>query len=159
MNYKIKKFSDLTIDQLYEIFKIRAEIFVVEQNCAYQDVDSRDKGAYHLFLENNNEIIAYLRILPKGISYEEVSIGRVLTKESYRKRGLSRDLMDKAIAFVIDTLGEKEIRISAQVYLQEFYKSFGFKTVSDIYLEDGIEHIEMLCKVLDTDCRMDKCIL
>lgn len=144
LNYHIKRFSELTTEQLYEILKIRAEIFIVEQNCAYQDVDSRDRESYHLFLEENNEIVAYLRILPKGISYKEVSIGRVLTKECYRKKGLSRDLINKAIVFITDTLGEKQIRISAQVYLQEFYKSLGFKPKSDIYLEDGIEHIEML---------------
>ena len=144
MNYKIKKFNELTTKELYEILKVRAEVFVVEQNCVYQDLDSKDEVSYHLFLEDNSEIIAYLRILPKGISYPETSIGRVLTKASYRKKGLSKEMVQKAIDFIIDILEEKEIKISAQAYLQKFYKSFGFKPISGIYLEDGIEHIEML---------------
>lgn len=144
MNWKVKKFSELTTNELYEILKIRVEIFVVEQDCVYQDLDSKDKVSYHLFLEDNEEIIAYLRILPKGLSYPEVAIGRVLTKATYRKKGLSREMVKRAIDFVSDTLEEKKIRISAQAYLVEFYKSFGFEPTSDIYLEDGIEHIEML---------------
>ncbi|MEW9054136.1 MAG: GNAT family N-acetyltransferase [Neobacillus sp.] len=144
MNYKIKKFNELTTKELYEILKVRAEVFVVEQNCVYQDLDSKDEVSYHLFLEDNSEIIAYLRILPKGISYPETSIGRVLTKASYRKKGLSKEMVQKAIDFIIDILEEKEIKISAQAYLQKFYRSFGFKPISGIYLEDGIEHIEML---------------
>lgn len=144
MNCKIKKFSELTTKELYEILKVRAEVFVVEQNCVYQDLDSKDEVSYHLFLEDNSEIIAYLRILPKGISYPETSIGRVLTKATYRKNGLSKEIVQKAIEFIIDILEEKEIKISAQAYLQKFYKSFGFEPTSDIYLEDGIEHIEML---------------
>lgn len=144
MNYKIKKFNELTTKELYEILKVRAEVFVVEQNCVYQDLDSKDEVSYHLFLEDNSEIIAYLRILPKGISYLETSIGRVLTKAIYRKKGLSKEIVQKAIDFIIDILEEKEIKISAQAYLQKFYKSFGFKPISGIYLEDGIEHIEML---------------
>ena len=146
LNYHVKKFTQLTTVELYEILKIRAEVFVVEQNCPYQDVDSRDKEAYHLYLEDNNKIIAYLRVLLRGVSYEEISIGRVLTIESYRKKGLSRDLMNRAISFISDSLGEEKIRISAQVYLQDFYKGLGFQIVSDIYLEDDIEHIEMLYK-------------
>ncbi|WMM26295.1 GNAT family N-acetyltransferase [Tissierella sp. MB52-C2] len=144
MNCKIKKFNELTTKELYEILKVRAEVFVVEQNCVYQDLDSKDEVSYHLFLEDNSEIIAYLRILPKGISYPETSIGRVLTKGTYRKKGLSKEIVQKAIDFIIDILEEKEIKISAQAYLQKFYKGFGFEPTSGIYLEDGIEHIEML---------------
>ena len=146
MDYKFKKFSDLTRDELYEILRLRSEVFIVEQKCTYQDIDLKDKLAYHLFLEDNNVIVSYLRILPKGISYEEVAIGRVLTKESYRKMGLSKKLIQKAIDFVTDTLGEKEIRLSAQLYARKLYEGCGFKRTSDIYLEDGIEHIEMLYK-------------
>lgn len=144
MDYKIKKFSELTTDQLYEVLKLRSEVFVVEQNCVYQDIDSKDKDAYHLFLEDKNIITSYLRILPKGISYEEVAIGRVLTKESYRKRGLSRELIQKAIDFVKGVLKESEIRLSGQLYARKLYEGCGFKQASNIYLEDGIEHIEML---------------
>lgn len=144
MNWKIKKFNELTINELYEILKIRSEVFVVEQNCVYQDIDSKDKSSYHLFLEDDEEIIAYLRILPKGISYQETSIGRVLTKLAYRKKGLSKEMLKRAIDFITDALEENMIRISAQAHLFELYNSFGFKQTSDIYLEDGIEHIEML---------------
>ncbi len=132
------------MNELYEILKIRAEVFVVEQNCVYQDLDSKDKASYHLFLEDSEEIAAYLRILPKGISYPEIAIGRVLTKASYRKKGLAKEIMKKAIDYITDSLEEKKIRISAQLYLLEFYKELGFEPISDIYLEDGIEHIEML---------------
>lgn len=146
MNYHIKKFSELTNEELYEILKLRAQIFVVEQNCAYLDVDGKDDKSYHLFLEDKYEIISYLRILPAGLVYDQVAIGRVATKEAYRKMGLAGQLMAKAIKFVTESLEENEIKISAQVYLQDFYKSLGFKLVSEIYLEDGIEHIEMLYK-------------
>lgn len=97
-----------------------------------------------MFLEDKEEVIAYLRILPKGVSYPEASIGRVLTKAAYRKKGLSRDMMNKAIDFIMNTLEEKKIRISAQAYSLKFYNSLGFEPVADIYLEDGIEHMEML---------------
>ena len=144
MDWHIKKFSELTAYELYDILKLRSEVFVVEQNCIYQDIDSNDKLSYHLFLEDKEEIIAYLRVLPKGVSYPEASIGRVLTKADYRKKGLSREMVNRAISFIVNTLEEKEIRISAQSYLLGFYNSLGFEPVSDIYLEDGIEHIEML---------------
>ncbi|NLY46943.1 MAG: GNAT family N-acetyltransferase [Tissierella sp.] len=144
MNYKLKKFSELTTDELYEILKIRAEIFIVEQKCLYQDIDSRDKLAYHLFFEDHNEIVSYLRILEKGVSYHEVAIGRVVTRESHRKKGHSKELIQKAITFITDTLEETEIRLSAQLYAKKLYQSCGFRQASDIYLEDGIEHIEML---------------
>lgn len=144
MDWHIKRFGELTTDELYDILKLRSEVFVVEQNCVYQDMDSRDKISYHLFLEDEEEVIAYLRILPKGVSYPEASIGRVLTKAAYRKKGLSRDMMNKAIDFIMNTMEEKKIRISAQAYLLKFYNSLGFEPVSDIYLEDGIEHMEML---------------
>lgn len=144
MQWKIKTFNELTTTELYEILRIRAEVFVVEQTCVYQDLDLKDKRAYHLFTEENGEIIAYLRILEKGVSYPEISVGRVLVKEEYRGRGLARELMQRAISFVEEVLKEKEIRISAQKYLLKFYKSLGFTVVSEVYLEDGIEHVEML---------------
>ena len=144
MQWKIKTFSELTTTELYEILRIRAEVFVVEQTCVYQDLDLKDKRAYHVFVEENGEIIAYLRILEKGVSYPEISIGRVLVKEGYRGKGLSRELMQRAISFIKEELHENEIRISAPKYLLEFYDSLGFMVVSEVYLEDGIEHVEML---------------
>lgn len=146
MNLQVKEFNQLTTKELYEILKVRAEVFVVEQQCIYQDLDSKDEVSYHLFFEDNAEIVAYLRILPPNISYPEVAIGRVLTKEKHRKKGISKKLVQNAIDFVTDSLGEQTIRISAQAYLLKFYNDLGFEPVSEIYLEDGIEHIEMLYK-------------
>jgi len=144
MNWKIKRFEELTTTELYEILRVRAEVFVVEQSCVYQDLDLKDKKAYHLFCENNGEIVAYLRILDKGVSYPEISIGRVLTREKNRRIGLAREMMQKAISFVEEELSEMQIRISAQLYLKRFYESLGFLITSEVYLEDDIEHIEMV---------------
>jgi ElaA protein len=144
MNFKIKKFTELTNEEIYEILRLRSEVFVVEQQCIYEDCDGKDNSSYHLFLEHNGKILAYLRILEKGISYNEISIGRVLVREEYRGKGFSKDLMVRAIEFIENHLKEKVIRISAQMYLLNFYSSFGFVKVSEGYLEDNIPHIEML---------------
>ena len=144
VDWKIKRFEELTTIELYEILRVRAEVFVVEQTCVYQDLDEKDKKAYHLFFEDNGEIVAYLRILDKNVSYPEISIGRVLVIEMNRGKGLAREMMQRAIAFVKEELNETQIRISAQLYLKRFYESLGFSVTSDIYLEDDIEHIEMV---------------
>ncbi|MFA5522860.1 MAG: GNAT family N-acetyltransferase [Tissierellales bacterium] len=144
MEWQIKKYSDLTIDELYSILKVRNEVFVVEQNCPYQDCDEKDKQAYHLFLDDNGDIIAYTRILEKSVSYDEISIGRFLVKEEYRRKGLAKELLVRAMNFIEESLNEKTIRLSGQVYIKDLYKSFGFKEVSDIYLEDDLPHVEML---------------
>ncbi len=144
MNWKIKRFEELTITELYEILRVRAEVFVVEQICVYQDLDLKDKSAYHLFCEESGKIVAYLRILDKAVSYPEISIGRVLVTEMNRRKGLARGMMQRAMEFISKELDEKQIRISAQLYLKAFYESLGFVVVSEIYLEDDIEHVEML---------------
>ena len=133
MNWKIKRFEEMTTTELYEILRVRSEVFVVEQTCIYQDLDLKDKKAYHLFCENNGEIAAYLRILDKGVSYPEISIGRVLTRETNRRIGLAREMMQKAISFVEEELSEMQIRISAQLYLKQFYESLGFLITSEVY--------------------------
>jgi len=148
MNWVVKKFSELSSDELYEILKLRSEVFVVEQECIYEDCDGKDKKSYHLFAEQNGEILVYLRILERGVSYSEISIGRVLASKKYRGRGFAKQMMLRAIEFIERYLMENEIRISAQVYLLNFYSSFGFVKVSDAYLEDDIPHIEMLYKNL-----------
>ncbi|MGK0469279.1 MAG: ElaA protein [Clostridium sp.] len=148
MNWVIKKFNELSSDELYEILKLRSEVFVIEQECIYEDCDGKDKESYHLFAEQNGEILVYLRILEKGVSYSEISIGRVLANKKYRGRGFAKQMMLRAIEFIEHSLNEKEIRISAQVYLLNFYSSFGFAQVSEGYLEDDIPHIEMLYKNL-----------
>lgn len=146
MEFKLKRFNELTAEELYKILKSRNEVFVVEQNCIYQDCDNKDYEAYHLFCEEDGEVIAYLRILNKRVSYDEVSIGRVLVKEGYRGTGLSRDMMIKALNFIEEDLKEVEVRISAQVYIKKFYENVGFKIVSEEYLEDDIPHVQMLYK-------------
>lgn len=146
MEWKTKKYNELTVEELYNILTVRNEVFVVEQNCPYQDCDGKDKHAYHLFLDDNGDVIAYTRILEKGVSYDEVSIGRFLVQEKYRGKGLAKEMLLKAISFIEESLNEKAIRLSGQVYIKEFYKCFGFKEVSDTYLEDDIPHVEMLYK-------------
>ncbi len=147
MDWYIKKFEQLSLDELYDILKMRSEIFVVEQECVYLDVDGKDKDVFHLFLKENNKILAYCRILPRGIAYEEASIGRVLVNRNFRKEKLGETLMTKAISYLKDVLKEKEIKIQAQAYLRSFYKKFGFQEISEEYLEDGIPHIDMKMKL------------
>ncbi|MBR0272065.1 MAG: GNAT family N-acetyltransferase [Methanobrevibacter sp.] len=144
MNWKLKKFDELTNDELYDILKLRSEVFVVEQDCVYNDLDDKDKVAYHLFLKDSDEIVAVSRILPENVRFEEFSIGRVIVKKSHRGRGLSRIMMNMAIDFIINDLNQNKIRLSGQAYLSDYYISLGFKKVSDVYLEDGIDHFEFL---------------
>lgn len=144
MKCKLKEFTELTTSELYEILKLRAEVFVVEQNCPYQDLDDKDQSSYHLFLEDNGQIIAVLRILPENIAYKEMAIGRLIVKKSYRGKGISRKMMVRAMEFITEDLGKDKIRLSGQAYLSDFYQSLGFKKVSEMYLEDGIEHYEFL---------------
>lgn len=146
MNWNLKKFKELSVEEIYKILALRNEIFIVEQECAYLDCDDKDLNLYHLFSEENGEIIAYLRILEKGVSYDEISIGRVAVKKNYRGKGISREMLLKAIDFVENNLNEDTIKIQAQAYLLNFYSSLGFKAVSEEYLEDNIPHIDMLYK-------------
>jgi len=139
----IKEFKELIHHELYDILALRNEVFIVEQNCPYLDIDHKDKDALHLMIYDR-ELVAYLRILDKNVSYDEVSIGRVLVKESHRGQKLGQKIMIEAIEYIKDVMKEDKIRISAQAYLKSFYESLGFKCVSDIYLEDDIPHIEML---------------
>lgn len=144
MALTIKKFEELSVEQLYEILRIRSEVFVVEQKCIYQDLDLKDKKSYHIFKEENGEIISYIRVIPKGISYDQMSIGRVLVREEYRGKGLAREILLEGINFIKNTLKENEIKISAQSYLIDFYKSIGFIQKSQPYLEDNIPHVKMV---------------
>lgn len=146
MNWKLKKFNELTVEEMYKILALRNEIFIVEQECPYLDCDNKDLKSYHLFAEENGEIVSYLRVLEKGVSYDEISIGRVAVKKNYRGNGISREMMLKAIEFIENELFETTIKIQAQAYLINFYSSLGFKAVSEEYLEDDIPHIDMLYK-------------
>lgn len=112
MEWILKKFNQLTPDELYEIIKLRVEIFIVEQNCPYQDLDDKDLVSYHLFLKDNDEIIAVLRIIPEYVSYDEMSIGRVVVKKTHRGRGIAKSMMKKAMEFIVNDLGKNSIRLS-----------------------------------------------
>lgn len=138
MSWCIKSFQELTNDELYEILQLRTSIFVVEQKCAYLEVDGKDKFAYHLFKKEDEKIIAYLRVLPKGISYKEASLGRIIVKQAQRGTGLGRELVARGIAFLENEWHEKTIKIQAQSRLQTFYESFGFRPISDIYSDEGL---------------------
>jgi ElaA protein len=145
INWKIKFFKELTVEELYAIFQLRLEVFSVEQNAAYQDADGKDLKSYHLAGYNEQgALVAYARILPAGIVYKELSIGRVVTSPKARRTGAGRELFKEAIQFVSQKFGTVPIRISAQTYLVKFYSDFGFKTVGEEYLEDSLPHIEML---------------
>lgn len=146
MNWKIKKFDELSAEEVYKILALRNEIFIVEQECPYLDCDGKDFKAYHLFLEEDGEVVAYSRILDKGVSYDEIAIGRVIVKKSHRGRGISKKMMIKAIDFVENTLCSDTIKLQAQSYLLGFYGSFGFKPISEEYLEDDIPHTDMMYK-------------
>lgn len=142
--WKIKTFAELSTAELYGILKVRAEVFVVEQNCPYLDPDGTDEKAVHLWAEQNGEILAYCRLFDKGIKYEEASIGRVLTTSAARGKNLGKQMMAYAVETIENRFRTSEIRISAQDYLLEFYAGFGFKDTGKKYLEDEIPHTEML---------------
>lgn len=144
MKFFVKKFNELTIDQLYAILQLRSEVFVVEQTCVYQDMDFKDQKALHVIGMKNNVIVAYTRIFAPGIYFKEASIGRVVVKETERKFGYGYDLMKVSIEAIDAFFKVTKITISAQEYLAKFYTSLGFKQVGEGYLEDGIPHIEML---------------
>jgi len=145
--WHLKSFEELTNSELYQILRLRSEIFVVEQDCVYQDMDDKDKIALHFFKEEVQQIIAYTRLFKPGDYYKEASIGRVVVKESKRSIGLGHLLIDRSVEQIEKTIGKVPIKIGAQVYLKQFYESHGFKKVSEEYLEDGIPHIHMLLSV------------
>ena len=139
-----KQFDDLTPSELYAILQLRNEVFVVEQRCVFQDADDKDQPSYHLMGWENNKLMAYARLVPPGIAYKEASIGRVVTSPAARRSGAGRELMQVAIAACKKLFAINTIRIGAQLYLKNFYGSLGFFPKGEIYLEDGIEHIQML---------------
>lgn len=144
--WKVKSFEELTTKELYGILKVRVDVFVVEQNCPYPDLDGYDQKALHLWAEKNGEVLAYCRIFDKGIKYPETSIGRVLTNQKYRNLKLGKILTRFAINTIEARFRTSEIRISAQDYLLKFYSDFGFEDTGKKYLEDNIPHTEMVRK-------------
>ena len=143
ISWKIKSFNELSLNELYSLLKLRSIVFVVEQNCVYQDIDGKDEKALHLIGEYNNEIVAYARLFKSGDYFENASIGRVVIHPEARDKKFGHEMMRQAIAGIETYFKETKITISAQLYLQKFYESHGFLKTSDVYLEDDIEHIEM----------------
>ena len=140
------QFSDLDNHKLYEILKLRVDVFVVEQNCAYPELDNKDyhKDTRHMFAHSGKKLLAYSRLLPPALSYPEASIGRFAVDASVHRQGIGTELLNSSINKINAVWPDSNISISAQDYLQNFYEKAGFKKVSDVYLEDGIPHIEML---------------
>jgi ElaA protein len=147
ISWELKSFEELSNTELYTILRLRAEVFIVEQNCPYLDMDGKDQLSFHLMgMNDRQELLAYARLLPAGLAFREVSIGRVLSSSAARGSGAGMELMQTAIQHIYKKFGEVPIRIGAQLYLKKFYERLGFVQVSEMYLEDDIEHIEMLRK-------------
>ena len=144
MNVVIKKFNDLSPLELYEILQLRSEVFVVEQDCVYQDIDGNDQKALHIIGTVENKIIAYTRCFRPGDYFKEASIGRVVVKESQRKFKRGNQIMNNSIKAINDHYKTKIIKISAQCYLNKFYTNLQFKSIGEKYLEDGIPHVTMV---------------
>jgi ElaA protein len=143
IQFQIKPFNELSTTELYKLLQLRSEVFVVEQNCVYQDIDGKDQKALHVLGYFNNELVAYSRLFDKGYYFEEASIGRVVVSPKYRDKKFGHDLMRVSIAAIQESFKQTAITISAQEYLKKFYESHGFAKTSEMYLEDDIPHIEM----------------
>ena len=143
MEFQIKTFSELTTAELYELIRLRAEVFVVEQDCVYLDLDNLDQQAWHIIGTENGEILAYARILKPGDYYREAMLGRIVTAKKARGKNYGRAIVKRGIEEINKLYPESNIRIMAQSYLVKFYQAFGFIVASEEFLEDGIPHIEM----------------
>jgi ElaA protein len=156
MRWQLKKYNELTLEEFHNILQLRINVFVVEQNCPYPELDGKDRIAYHFFAslpddktgadKNANQIIAYTRIFKPGDYYKQAAIGRVVVHPDFRKDGMGYKLIVKSISQIKKLYKTTEIKIGAQTYLKKFYKSLGFKKVGDGYIEDGIPHIYMIKK-------------
>jgi len=143
----IKTFSELSTQELYKILRLRSEVFVVEQDCVYQDMDNKDQKAIHLLYKQEEEIIGYTRIFKSGDYYENPSIGRVVVVNNKRGNELGKKIMLESINFIKENFVGKKIELSAQKYLDKFYKDLGFDVEGEEYLEDGIPHQRMFIKI------------
>lgn len=146
LNFKIKKYEFLTKDELYAILRLRAEVFVVEQDCVYQDVDNKDQNAVHVLGYLDDTLVAYTRFFEPGKYFNFASIGRVVVQKEYRKYSYGYEVMKQSIEGVRHYFNETTIKISAQTYLKRFYNNLGFKEIGEEYLEDGIPHVAMIRK-------------
>lgn len=143
ITFKIKRFNELSSAELYYVLQLRSEVFVVEQNCVYQDIDGKDEKALHVLGYYQNELTAYSRLFDAGNYFDEPSIGRVIVRQKSRKFNFGHELMRVSIAAIEENFNQTAITISAQEYLKKFYESHGFIQTSESYLEDDIPHIEM----------------
>lgn len=147
MHWTLKKFDELTIDEFHDIVQLRIDVFVVEQNCPYPELDGRDRDAYHFFgRSDSGKIVAYTRIFKAGDYYEQPSIGRVVVEVGFRREGIGYELMRRTLKQMEILFGRVEIKIGAQKYLRKFYENLGFQKVGSEYLEDGIPHVYMIRK-------------
>ncbi len=144
INVSIKSFAELSNTELYDVLHLRNQVFIVEQNCVYLDLDHKDQASLHLLMYEGNSLVAYSRLLPGGVSYKEVSIGRVIVSPNFRDLGLGKKLVAESIKACYNFFGESDIKIGAQIYLQKFYRSFGFIEEGEAYDEDGIMHVTMV---------------
>ena len=145
IKWEIKPFNKLNLDEFHNIIALRIAVFVVEQNCPYQELDGKDSAAYHVIgVDVNNNVVATARILPKGIAYDEIAIGRVVTSQSIRKYKKGHELMQKCMDFIQNKFPNENVKLSAQSHLVKYYGKHGFKETGKHYLEDGIPHSEMI---------------
>ena len=144
MDIQVRSFNDLTIEELYSLLALRAEVFVVEQECAYQDLDGKDLNALHIMGYVNNNLVAYARAFGPGDYFEVASIGRIVVKSDHRSDGYGRKIVIAAEAAIKDNFGTEQIKLSAQSYLKNFYEDMGYQVKGDEYLEDGIPHLAMI---------------
>ena len=143
VEWKIKSFKELSLIELYQTLQLRSEVFVVEQNCVYQDIDNKDQKAMHLMGSNEGQIVAYARLFKPGDYFEQASIGRVVIAKKFRNRQWGHDLMREALVGIRKHFSQTKITISAQLYLKKFYETHGFLSEGETYLEDDIPHIKM----------------
>jgi ElaA protein len=144
LSWHLKKFEELSIGELYPILRLRSQVFVVEQDCVYQDLDDKDYKALHLFAKEEGKVVAYTRLFKAGDYFDQASIGRVVVDADFRKQKLGHELMRKSIDAIQTQFNTHKIKISAQRYLKNFYEAHGFVQIGESYLEDGIPHIAML---------------
>lgn len=144
LSHTIKSFQELSIDELYDLLRLRAEVFIVEQNCPYLDLDDKDQKCDHLLVYDSQRLVGYCRLLPAGVSFDEISIGRVISAPSHRGTGVGKIVMELGIRYCKELFGAGPIRIGAQVYAKPFYEALGFVEEGEEYLEDDIPHVEMV---------------
>jgi ElaA protein len=149
LEWKCQHFDELSATELYAILRLRSEVFVVEQHCVFLDMDDKDQHCWHVSGWEDGMLVAYTRLVPAGISYDEPSIGRVVTSPHARNKGYGRILMEVSIEKMLSIFGKQPIKIGAQLYLKNFYESIGFSVSGPVYLEDGIDHIEMRFPILE----------